>query len=144
MNGPAVAPPSAGPARRIASAGPLADLVARLGEAPRVALDTEADSLYHYREKLCVFQLSFSGLDYIVDPLAARPLGVARVLATKPLVIHGADYDLRLMRACSASGRPLGSSTRCSPPSSSATGSSVLPRSSSAFRRRPLQARPEV
>jgi len=100
VNGPAVAPPSAGPARCIASAGPLADLVARLGEAPRVALDTEADSLYHYREKLCVFQLSFSGLDYIVDPLAGLDLsGLARVLATKPLVIHGADYDLRLMRA---------------------------------------------
>ena len=100
MKDPALVRPSAVHFTCVASAGPLAELVARLSGTARVALDTEADSLYHYREKLCVFQLSFAGGDYIVDPLAGLDLtGLARVLAEKQLIIHGADYDLRLMRA---------------------------------------------
>jgi ribonuclease D len=84
----------------VRSPEPLAGLLARLRGADRVALDTEADSLYHYREKVCVFQLSFSGDNYIVDPLAGLDLAeLVRILEEKPLIIHGADYDLRLMRA---------------------------------------------
>lgn len=97
---PSLPSPSPTPARYVRSPGPLAELVARLRGAGRVALDTEADSLYHYREKVCVFQLSFSGENYIVDPLAGLDLAeLVRALAEKPVIIHGADYDLRLMRA---------------------------------------------
>lgn len=98
--GPSAAVPSPISSRYIRSLEPLAGLLARLRGADRVALDTEADSLYHYREKVCVFQLSFSGDNYIVDPLAGLDLAeLVRVLEEKPLIIHGADYDLRLMRA---------------------------------------------
>ena len=97
---PAPPRPSLPPSHHVRSPGPLAELVARLRGAGRVALDTEADSLYHYREKVCVFQLSFSGENYVVDPLAGLDLvELVRVLEEKPLIIHGADYDLRLMRA---------------------------------------------
>lgn len=96
---PSPASPPPIPYRYIRSAGPLAELVARLRGADRAALDAEADSLYHYREKVCVFQLSFSGINYIVDPLAGLDLAeLSRVLEEKALIIHGADYDLRLMR----------------------------------------------
>jgi ribonuclease D len=87
------------PSRYVKSADSLAELVARLGAADRVALDIEADSLYHYREKVCVFQLSFSGVNYIVDALAGLNLAeLLRALEGKALIIHGADYDLYMMR----------------------------------------------
>lgn len=67
--------------------------------ADRVALDTEADSLHHYFEKVCLVQFSIPGKDFILDPLAGmdvKPLLDA--LAPAELVIQGADYDLRMMR----------------------------------------------
>ena len=44
-------------------------LIQRIGTAERVALDTEADSLHNYFEKVCLIQLSFAGEHYLVDPL---------------------------------------------------------------------------
>ena len=42
----------------IASERELADLIRQIQAADRVALDTEADSLHSYREKLCLIQIS--------------------------------------------------------------------------------------
>ena len=42
----------------IASAQQLADLIRQVEAADRIALDTEADSLHSYREKLCLLQIS--------------------------------------------------------------------------------------
>jgi ribonuclease D len=42
----------------IASERQLADLIRQIQAADRVALDTEADSLHSYREKLCLLQIS--------------------------------------------------------------------------------------
>lgn len=83
----------------IASASQLSDLVAAIGLHRRIAVDTEADSLHCYREKLCLLQISIRGGDFIVDPLADVDLGPLRdALAEKEIVLHGADYDLRLLR----------------------------------------------
>lgn len=64
-----------------------------------VGIDTEADSLHHYREKLCLIQLCAGRRQWIVDPLVgnltAAPL--MELLAGRELVLHGADYDLRLL-----------------------------------------------
>src|SRR6266436_9948735 len=54
----------------IASASQLAELLPQFEKADRVAVDTEADSLHCYREKLCLLQVSLPGRDYVVDPLA--------------------------------------------------------------------------
>ena len=54
----------------IANAAQLAELLLQIATHDRVAVDTEADSLHSYREKLCLLQLSLPGRDYIVDPLA--------------------------------------------------------------------------
>ncbi len=63
-----------------------------------VALDTEADSFHHYYEKVCLLQLSWDGSACLVDPLRSLDIGalLAR-LATRRLLMHGADYDLRLL-----------------------------------------------
>jgi ribonuclease D len=48
----------------------LAELIPRIQGFDRVAVDTEADSLHCYFEKLCLIQLTFDGNDHLIDPLA--------------------------------------------------------------------------
>lgn len=63
------------------------------------ALDTEADSLHHYIEKLCLTQISVPEEDFVIDPLALPDLKpLMQVLEKKPLLLHGADFDLRLLK----------------------------------------------
>lgn len=83
----------------IANAAQLRELLPQFESVDRVAIDTEADSLHCYREKLCLLQISTPGRDVIVDPLADVDLAPLRdALASKEIVLHGADYDLRLLR----------------------------------------------
>jgi ribonuclease D len=83
----------------IATDAALAAILPELEPVGRVAVDTEADSLHCYFEKLCLVQLSFSGQDHLVDPLAAFDLApLARALTGKEIVLQGADFDLRLMK----------------------------------------------
>ena len=73
--------------------------LARVRTADWVALDTEADSLHAYPEKLCLVQLSDRAGDELIDPLAGvdlQPLWAE--LGRHELILHGADYDLRLLR----------------------------------------------
>jgi ribonuclease D len=106
----------------IKDAAQLASLIEQIESADRVAVDTEADSLHSYREKLCLLQISVpaagfaasvdTGLpmaeshqprravcDFLVDPLADTDLEPLRgALETREIVLHGADYDLRMLR----------------------------------------------
>lgn len=83
-------------------------VLVRLREARCVALDTEADSLHSYYEKVCLLQLAIDGALYIVDPLAGLDLTeFLAVLAERRLLFHGADYDLRMLRT-SLGFRPRG------------------------------------
>ncbi len=78
----------------------LERLIRRIRGAERVAVDTEADSLYNYFEKVCLVQLSLRGEHFLVDPLSELDLtGFLEALAEKPMIVHGGDYDLRMMRA---------------------------------------------
>jgi ribonuclease D len=82
----------------IATTTDLQELAARLRGAPWVALDTEADSLHAYPEKLCLLQVAIPGEELLVDPLAdihLEPLWEA--LDGHELIFHAADYDLRLL-----------------------------------------------
>lgn len=77
----------------------LKELLVKLEEIDRIAVDTEADSLHCYYEKLCLIQLSFGGNDYLIDPLSGIDLApLADALAKKEIVLQGADFDLRLLR----------------------------------------------
>jgi ribonuclease D len=76
----------------------LTDLLPSLRKAQWVAMDTEADSIHCYPEKLCLIQLSYPAGEALVDPLAPLELeALLRILAGRELVLHGADYDLRLL-----------------------------------------------
>ena len=77
----------------------LAELLPKLDSVDRIAVDTEADSLHCYFEKLCLIQISVPGHDYLVDPLSNLDLApLADVLTPKEIVLQGADFDLRLLR----------------------------------------------
>ena len=70
-----------------------------LREATWVAVDTEADSLHAYPEKVCLIQVSTIAGDDLIDPLANINLDAfLDALAGHELIMHGADYDLRLLR----------------------------------------------
>lgn len=127
------------PTRPISRGAQLAELLEKIASHDRVAVDTEADSLHCYREKLCLLQVSVCSRDgrwtersalgdkngggtasnltapaarpihppaatgeihdYIIDPLAKLDLTpLAAALAKKEIVLHGADFDLRLLR----------------------------------------------
>ncbi len=63
------------------------------------ALDTEADSLHCYHEKLCLLQYSDGEKHVLIDPLAIDDLSpLTDLLKTSELWMHGADYDITLMR----------------------------------------------
>lgn len=77
----------------------LAEILPQLQSADRVAVDTEADSLHCYFEKLCLIQLTFAEQDFLVDPLARLDLQpLCAVLAEKEIILQGMDFDLRLLR----------------------------------------------
>jgi ribonuclease D len=64
-----------------------------------VAVDTEADSLHAYPEKVCLIQISTISSDRLIDPLAGLNLDpLLEALSGHELIMHGADYDLRLLR----------------------------------------------
>ncbi|MGD1084979.1 MAG: HRDC domain-containing protein [Verrucomicrobiota bacterium] len=71
----------------------------KLRAADWIALDTEADSLHAYPEKLCLIQITLGEADFLIDPLARLELApLWAELKRHPLILHGADYDLRLLR----------------------------------------------
>lgn len=78
----------------------LDEALARVATEPQLAVDTEADSLHSYFDKVCLIQLSVPGEDVIVDPLARVELSRFGALLDDPSitkVLHGGDYDLRIM-----------------------------------------------
>lgn len=76
----------------------LTPLYAALDRVDEVAMDTEADNMYHYRTRVCLLQFLVEGEVYLVDlmtPLPLEPLWER--LAKKHLIMHGSDFDIRLL-----------------------------------------------
>jgi len=64
-----------------------------------VAVDTEADSRHCYFEKLCLLQVSHPEGDFLVDTLVGMDLSpLMKALGGRELTLHGADFDLRILR----------------------------------------------
>ena len=71
------------------------------GVRPRCAVDTEADSLHSYQEKLCLIQFSCDGVQAIIDPLAITSDEMSpllRFLENSEVWMHGADFDMWMFR----------------------------------------------
>lgn len=75
----------------------LQTMLADLMTQPRVAVDTESNSLFAYREQVCLIQFSTPLTDYLVDPLAIQDLAPLGELFTHrgiEKIFHAAEYDL--------------------------------------------------
>lgn len=72
-----------------------------LNRSRRIALDCEAAGFHRYSDQLCLLQISTAAATYIVDPLTFDPSEVLRPPLEDPdveIVMHGADFDLRLLK----------------------------------------------
>ena len=72
----------------------LAELLSR---ETRLAVDTEANSLHAYQERVCLIQFSTPATDYLVDPLALDDLTYLAPIFHDPhieIIFHAAEYDV--------------------------------------------------
>ncbi|MGI5865748.1 MAG: ribonuclease D [Myxococcales bacterium] len=86
----------------------LAPLAEQLERAAWLALDTEANSMFVYRERVCLIQINAEGRLYVLDPLAlAGPDGPGATFdPLKPVLedrarvkyLHGGDYDIGILK----------------------------------------------
>jgi ribonuclease D len=82
------------------------ELARALRGEPILAVDTEADSFFHYYDKLCLLQLGTRTDVYLIDPLALPPESALDPL--KPIladtrvrkIFHAAEYDLYVLQRC--------------------------------------------
>jgi ribonuclease D len=84
----------------IAAQAPFDEAMARMATNAIIAVDTEADSLHSYFDKVCLIQMSAAGEDLVIDPLSGiklEPFGGLLADASITKVLHGGDYDLRIL-----------------------------------------------
>ncbi len=84
--------------RLVETASDLFDTVLALRRERLVAVDLEADSMFHFEEKICLIQISTQKAGYILDPLKIPDMSpMAGVFSDKKIrkIFHGADYDVR-------------------------------------------------
>jgi ribonuclease D len=77
----------------------LDEWCATLENDDSIAVDTEGDSLHCYFEKLCLIQIAHGAQNVLIDPL--EPLNFSKfnaLLARRRIILHGCDYDLRMLR----------------------------------------------
>jgi len=89
------------PAQYIDTDDGLRELVDVLSRESLLGIDTESNSLYAYREQICLFQISTREHDYIVDPFAIAdmtPLGALLADPTIEKVFHAAEYDIMCLK----------------------------------------------
>jgi ribonuclease D len=89
------------PPTLIADQAGLDDLVSRLEGVDEVAVDTEADSFFSYREKVCLVQVTADGEDFLVDPLADVDLtGLGECFAdpARIKIFHDSEFDVLILK----------------------------------------------
>ncbi len=88
------------PITMITTTAALEQAVSRMAAESLLACDLEADSMHHYREKVCLLQISTSTETLVIDPLAGLDLAPLAPLMADPAlrkIFHGADYDVRML-----------------------------------------------
>ncbi|MGA7193984.1 MAG: HRDC domain-containing protein [Anaerolineales bacterium] len=89
------------PPELIQSSNQLNQLVDELTRQPRIAVDTESNSLHAYHERVCLIQFSTPETDYLLDPLVFENLDILEPIFADPKIekiFHAAEYDLICLR----------------------------------------------
>lgn len=85
------------PAEWINTPASLAQTCRELLTQPILGVDTESNSLYVYKEQVCLIQISTRQKDYLIDPLSIKdisPLGEVLASPSIEKVFHAAEYDV--------------------------------------------------
>ncbi len=93
--------PDLKPPSLITNSAQLATAIDQISRHTSIAVDTESDSLYVYREKVCLIQISIPENDFLIDPLAGFELQLLGQLLADPKVesiFHAAEYDVICLR----------------------------------------------
>jgi ribonuclease D len=78
----------------------VVEVAPQLAAKDRMALDCEAAGFHRYTDRLCLVQVSTPNETLLFDPLLTDPSTALRPPLEDPqtlVVMHGADYDLRLL-----------------------------------------------
>ena len=96
MSPPAIPAPTAPPVW-VSRPETFKRMVDDLSQRWVIAIDTESNSLYAYREQVCLIQISTGETDYLVDPLSLSDLSALAPIFADPnieKVFHAAEYDV--------------------------------------------------
>lgn len=81
----------------VSNAADFRAMIEVLQPVRRMALDIEADSLYHYYEKVCLIQISTDRETFVLDPLVISDLSALQPMMENPEIektFHAAGYDI--------------------------------------------------
>jgi len=75
----------------------LRSLAESLQDTPYLSVDTESNSLFVYREQVCLVQITVGENDYLIDTLSVTDLSPLAPIFANPAqekIFHAAEYDL--------------------------------------------------
>lgn len=73
-------------------------LADKMNDGISCAIDTEADSLHHYYEKLCLVQFYNGKESVLIDPLQIEDTSLlSQYLSQATCWMHGGDYDMHML-----------------------------------------------
>jgi ribonuclease D len=81
----------------VATPAALQSMLRDISQRSILAMDTESNSLFAYREQVCMLQISTGQTDYLLDPLQVADLSpLAPIFASPQIekVFHAAEYDV--------------------------------------------------
>lgn len=84
--------------RIIDTASKLEDVALLLKNEKTIAVDLEADSMFHFNEKVCLIQIAAKKINVVIDTLQIKDLSLLKpFFANRDIkkIFHGADYDVR-------------------------------------------------
>lgn len=87
--------------RYLDTADAVEQFLAELGRPPAIAIDTEGASFHRFVDRIYLLQLSTAQHHAVIDPLPiGTPARLGALLQDRgvEVVLHDADYDLRLLR----------------------------------------------
>ena len=80
--------------KMINSPSKLENFVRTIENEKAVGVDLEADSMYHFREKVCLVQMAAANVNVVIDPLIVKDLSPLKPIFERRdicKIFHGAD-----------------------------------------------------